>query len=145
MERNTEEDAQLLWQREKHQIHETLRKQKEQMMEDKKWLKKEERLLVGNRASFTFVNPLFVSLSSSGSECSVAVKATWNEAPLNNTNLLVHPKSPTSLKLNVPLITVPKRGSISLLYEMNLPVSFQDPMGLEDTANPEVGVLLYRV
>ncbi|XP_035766344.1 protein tyrosine kinase 2 beta, b [Neolamprologus brichardi] len=45
VERNTGEDAQLLWQREKHQIHETLRKQKEQMMEDKKWLKKEERLL----------------------------------------------------------------------------------------------------
>uniref|UniRef100_A0A3Q4I4L9 non-specific protein-tyrosine kinase n=1 Tax=Neolamprologus brichardi TaxID=32507 RepID=A0A3Q4I4L9_NEOBR len=68
VERNTGEDAQLLWQREKHQIHETLRKQKEQMMEDKKWLKKEERLLVGNRASFTFVKPLPVSLSSSGSE-----------------------------------------------------------------------------
>uniref|UniRef100_A0A3B4FLC1 non-specific protein-tyrosine kinase n=1 Tax=Pundamilia nyererei TaxID=303518 RepID=A0A3B4FLC1_9CICH len=61
VERNTEEDAQLLWQREKHQIHETLRKQKEQMMEDKKWLKKEERLLVGNRASFTFVKSLSVS------------------------------------------------------------------------------------
>uniref|UniRef100_A0AAX7SZD9 non-specific protein-tyrosine kinase n=1 Tax=Astatotilapia calliptera TaxID=8154 RepID=A0AAX7SZD9_ASTCA len=74
VERNTEEDAQLLWQREKHQIHETLRKQKEQMMEDKKWLKKEERLLVGNRASFTFVKPLSVSLSSSGSECTVPEK-----------------------------------------------------------------------
>lgn len=45
VERNTGEDSQLLWQREKHQIHETLRKQKEQMMEDKKWLKQEERLL----------------------------------------------------------------------------------------------------
>uniref|UniRef100_A0A669CCI0 non-specific protein-tyrosine kinase n=1 Tax=Oreochromis niloticus TaxID=8128 RepID=A0A669CCI0_ORENI len=65
VERNTGEDSQLLWQREKHQIHETLRKQKEQMMEDKKWLKQEERLLVGNRASFTFVKPLSVSLSPS--------------------------------------------------------------------------------
>uniref|UniRef100_A0A3Q2WRC2 non-specific protein-tyrosine kinase n=1 Tax=Haplochromis burtoni TaxID=8153 RepID=A0A3Q2WRC2_HAPBU len=74
VERNTGEDAQLLWQREKHQIHETLRKQKEQMMEDKKWLKKEERLLVGNRASFTFVKPLYVSLPSSGSECTVPEK-----------------------------------------------------------------------
>uniref|UniRef100_A0A669E6C3 non-specific protein-tyrosine kinase n=1 Tax=Oreochromis niloticus TaxID=8128 RepID=A0A669E6C3_ORENI len=74
VERNTGEDSQLLWQREKHQIHETLRKQKEQMMEDKKWLKQEERLLVGNRASFTFVKPLSVSLSPSGSECTVPEK-----------------------------------------------------------------------
>ncbi|XP_030576981.1 protein tyrosine kinase 2 beta, b isoform X2 [Archocentrus centrarchus] len=45
VEPNSREDAQRLWQREKQQIHETLRQQKEQMMEDKKWLKKEERLL----------------------------------------------------------------------------------------------------
>uniref|UniRef100_A0A8C4ESM8 non-specific protein-tyrosine kinase n=1 Tax=Dicentrarchus labrax TaxID=13489 RepID=A0A8C4ESM8_DICLA len=58
-----EEDAQRLWQRERHHMQDTLRQQKEQMMEDKKWLEKEERLLVGNRASLTFVNPLSVSLS----------------------------------------------------------------------------------
>uniref|UniRef100_A0A8C4GPK6 non-specific protein-tyrosine kinase n=1 Tax=Dicentrarchus labrax TaxID=13489 RepID=A0A8C4GPK6_DICLA len=60
---NSREDAQRLWQRERHHMQDTLRQQKEQMMEDKKWLEKEERLLVGNRASLTFVNPLSVSLS----------------------------------------------------------------------------------
>uniref|UniRef100_A0A8C4ESY5 non-specific protein-tyrosine kinase n=1 Tax=Dicentrarchus labrax TaxID=13489 RepID=A0A8C4ESY5_DICLA len=55
---NSREDAQRLWQRERHHMQDTLRQQKEQMMEDKKWLEKEERLLVGNRASLTFVNPL---------------------------------------------------------------------------------------
>ncbi|XP_070781758.1 protein tyrosine kinase 2 beta, b isoform X3 [Enoplosus armatus] len=42
---NSREDAQRLWQRERHQMQDTLRQQKEQMMEDKKWLEKEERLL----------------------------------------------------------------------------------------------------
>ncbi|XP_045900804.1 protein tyrosine kinase 2 beta, b [Micropterus dolomieu] len=45
MEPNSKEDAQLLWQRERHNMQDTLRQQKEQMMEDKKWLEKEERLL----------------------------------------------------------------------------------------------------
>uniref|UniRef100_A0A8C4EXA9 non-specific protein-tyrosine kinase n=1 Tax=Dicentrarchus labrax TaxID=13489 RepID=A0A8C4EXA9_DICLA len=63
VEANSREDAQRLWQRERHHMQDTLRQQKEQMMEDKKWLEKEERLLVGNRASLTFVNPLSVSLS----------------------------------------------------------------------------------
>ncbi|XP_043962290.1 protein tyrosine kinase 2 beta, b isoform X2 [Gambusia affinis] len=44
-EPNIREDAQRLWQRERQHVQETLRLQKEQMMEDKKWLEKEERLL----------------------------------------------------------------------------------------------------
>uniref|UniRef100_A0A8C5E6W2 non-specific protein-tyrosine kinase n=1 Tax=Gouania willdenowi TaxID=441366 RepID=A0A8C5E6W2_GOUWI len=62
LEPNSREDAQRLWQRERHHMQDTLRRQKEQMMEDEKWLEKEERLLVGNRASLTFVHPLSVSL-----------------------------------------------------------------------------------
>uniref|UniRef100_A0A673BTI8 non-specific protein-tyrosine kinase n=1 Tax=Sphaeramia orbicularis TaxID=375764 RepID=A0A673BTI8_9TELE len=62
MDSNSREDAQRLWQRERHHLQDTLRQQKEQMMEDKKWLEKEEKLLVGNRASFTLTNPLSVSL-----------------------------------------------------------------------------------
>uniref|UniRef100_A0A671V5G9 non-specific protein-tyrosine kinase n=1 Tax=Sparus aurata TaxID=8175 RepID=A0A671V5G9_SPAAU len=60
---NSKEDAQRLWQRERQHMQDTLRQQKEQMMEDKKWLAKEERLLVGSRASLTFVKTLSVSLS----------------------------------------------------------------------------------
>ncbi|XP_014324693.1 protein-tyrosine kinase 2-beta isoform X2 [Xiphophorus maculatus] len=45
MEPNNKEDAQRLWQRERQHMQETMRLQKEQMMEDKKWLQKEERLL----------------------------------------------------------------------------------------------------
>ncbi|XP_044025503.1 protein tyrosine kinase 2 beta, b isoform X2 [Siniperca chuatsi] len=45
LEPNSKEDAQRLWQKERHHMQDTLRQQKEQMMEDKKWLKKEERLL----------------------------------------------------------------------------------------------------
>ncbi|XP_017157797.1 protein tyrosine kinase 2 beta, b isoform X2 [Poecilia reticulata] len=45
MEPNSREDAQRLWQRERQYMQETLRIQKEQMMEDKKWLQEEERLL----------------------------------------------------------------------------------------------------
>uniref|UniRef100_A0A3B5AZU1 non-specific protein-tyrosine kinase n=1 Tax=Stegastes partitus TaxID=144197 RepID=A0A3B5AZU1_9TELE len=58
MEANSREDAQRLWHTERRHMQDTLRQQKEQMMEDEKWLEKEERLLVGNRASLTFVNPL---------------------------------------------------------------------------------------
>uniref|UniRef100_A0A671VAW4 non-specific protein-tyrosine kinase n=1 Tax=Sparus aurata TaxID=8175 RepID=A0A671VAW4_SPAAU len=47
VEANSKEDAQRLWQRERQHMQDTLRQQKEQMMEDKKWLAKEERLLVG--------------------------------------------------------------------------------------------------
>uniref|UniRef100_A0A3Q4BKB8 non-specific protein-tyrosine kinase n=1 Tax=Mola mola TaxID=94237 RepID=A0A3Q4BKB8_MOLML len=64
LEANSREDAQRLWQRERQQMQETLRQQKEQMMEDKMWLEKEERLLVGSRASLTVVDPLSVSLSA---------------------------------------------------------------------------------
>ncbi|KAM9704204.1 protein tyrosine kinase 2 beta, b isoform 1-T2 [Menidia menidia] len=42
---NTMEDAQRLWQRERQYMQDTLRQQKEQMVEDKKWLAQEERLL----------------------------------------------------------------------------------------------------
>uniref|UniRef100_A0AAQ4S8V2 non-specific protein-tyrosine kinase n=1 Tax=Gasterosteus aculeatus aculeatus TaxID=481459 RepID=A0AAQ4S8V2_GASAC len=59
---NVMEDATRLWQEERQQMQNTLRRQKEQMMEDKKWLAKEERLLVGSRASLAFVNPLPVAL-----------------------------------------------------------------------------------
>uniref|UniRef100_A0A672GNI3 non-specific protein-tyrosine kinase n=1 Tax=Salarias fasciatus TaxID=181472 RepID=A0A672GNI3_SALFA len=51
LESNSREDAQRMWQRERHHMQDTLRRQKEQMMEDEKWLEKKERLLVGNRAS----------------------------------------------------------------------------------------------
>uniref|UniRef100_A0A8C5E8G7 non-specific protein-tyrosine kinase n=1 Tax=Gouania willdenowi TaxID=441366 RepID=A0A8C5E8G7_GOUWI len=68
LEPNSREDAQRLWQRERHHMQDTLRRQKEQMMEDEKWLEKEERLLVGNRASLTFVHPLSVSLCPPGRE-----------------------------------------------------------------------------
>nr|XP_057912234.1 protein tyrosine kinase 2 beta, b isoform X2 [Doryrhamphus excisus] len=45
LEPNSREDAQRLWQRERQQMHATLRRQKQQMAEDEKWLEKEERLL----------------------------------------------------------------------------------------------------
>ncbi|XP_030261263.1 protein tyrosine kinase 2 beta, b isoform X1 [Sparus aurata] len=134
VEANSKEDAQRLWQRERQHMQDTLRQQKEQMMEDKKWLAKEERLLVGSRASLTFVKTLSVSLCPS--EFNVALEATLNEASFDNINPLVHSRLPASLKLNVPIVTVPKKGSTSISYKMNLPVLLQDPMGLEDHANP---------
>ncbi|XP_029965730.1 protein tyrosine kinase 2 beta, b isoform X2 [Salarias fasciatus] len=45
LESNSREDAQRMWQRERHHMQDTLRRQKEQMMEDEKWLEKKERLL----------------------------------------------------------------------------------------------------
>ncbi|XP_008288605.1 protein tyrosine kinase 2 beta, b [Stegastes partitus] len=45
MEANSREDAQRLWHTERRHMQDTLRQQKEQMMEDEKWLEKEERLL----------------------------------------------------------------------------------------------------
>uniref|UniRef100_A0A7N6B384 non-specific protein-tyrosine kinase n=1 Tax=Anabas testudineus TaxID=64144 RepID=A0A7N6B384_ANATE len=65
---NSWEDAQRLWQREKQNLQETLRQQKAEMMEDEKWLKNEKKLLVGNRTSLTFVNPISVSLCSPAPE-----------------------------------------------------------------------------
>lgn len=41
----SKEDAQRLWQVEKDRMQDTLKMQKEQMVEDTKWLKKEEKLL----------------------------------------------------------------------------------------------------
>uniref|UniRef100_A0A8D3BP39 non-specific protein-tyrosine kinase n=1 Tax=Scophthalmus maximus TaxID=52904 RepID=A0A8D3BP39_SCOMX len=62
LEPNSREDAQRLWQREKQKRQDTIRQQKAEMMEDNVWLQKEEKLLVGNRASLSFFNPLSVSL-----------------------------------------------------------------------------------
>ncbi|XP_075940638.1 protein tyrosine kinase 2 beta, b isoform X1 [Anarhichas minor] len=45
VEANSREEATRLWQKERQHMQNTLRRQKEQMMEDKKWLEKEERLL----------------------------------------------------------------------------------------------------
>uniref|UniRef100_A0A665UT10 non-specific protein-tyrosine kinase n=1 Tax=Echeneis naucrates TaxID=173247 RepID=A0A665UT10_ECHNA len=73
VEPNTREDAQRLWQREKQNMQDTLRRQKAQMMEDNKWLQKKEKLLVGKRASLTSVNPLSVSLCPLGPEITVAL------------------------------------------------------------------------
>ena len=56
MEPSSKEDAQRLWQMERERMQETMRQQKQQMMEDNKWLTKEERLLVGNITS-TFTPP----------------------------------------------------------------------------------------
>ncbi|XP_022623075.1 protein-tyrosine kinase 2-beta-like isoform X2 [Seriola dumerili] len=136
VEPNSKEDAQRLWQREKRNMQDTLRQQKAQMMEDNKWLQKKEKLLVGNRASLTFVKPFSVSLCALAPEINVALEATLSEASLNNTDPPVRSRRPASLKLNVPLITVPKRGSTSIFYKMNLPVLLQDPMGPEDPASP---------
>lgn len=115
------------------------------MKEDKKWLEKEERLLVGSRASLTLVNPLTVSLCTPPFKCNVALEATLSKASLNNFNLLVHSRRPASLKLNVPLITIPKRGSTSIFYKMNLPVLLQDPMGPEEAVGPVVSVNIYNL
>uniref|UniRef100_A0A7N5ZRH8 non-specific protein-tyrosine kinase n=1 Tax=Anabas testudineus TaxID=64144 RepID=A0A7N5ZRH8_ANATE len=101
---NSWEDAQRLWQREKQNLQETLRQQKAEMMEDEKWLKNEKKLLVGNRTSLTFVNPISVSLCSPAPEFSVTV-TTWNEALLNNIIPLVHSQHPANLKMNIPLVT----------------------------------------
>ncbi|XP_038818439.1 protein-tyrosine kinase 2-beta-like isoform X1 [Salvelinus namaycush] len=45
VEPSSKEDAQRLWQMERQRMQETMRQQKQQMMEDNKWLTKEERLL----------------------------------------------------------------------------------------------------
>lgn len=107
------------------------------MMADKKWLEKEERLLVRNR-------PFSVSLCPPASDFNVALKATLNEASLKNINPRFRSRRPASLNLNVPLITVPKRGSRSIFYKMNVPVFLQDPMGPEDPTSPVVGVRICK-
>lgn len=45
MEPSSREDVQRMWQQEKQHMQDTLRRQKEEMVEDKKWLEKEEKLL----------------------------------------------------------------------------------------------------
>lgn len=140
VEANSREDAQRLWQRERQQMQDTLRRQKAQMMEDEKWLEKEERLLVGTRASFTHVEPLCVSLCPPASKFNVALEATLNGPSANGSGALARPRRAASLKFNVPLVAAPKRGSTSIFYKMNLPVFLQDPMGPEEAAGPTVGV-----
>ncbi|KTG35379.1 hypothetical protein cypCar_00024088 [Cyprinus carpio] len=46
LEPNSKEDAQLLWEMERQCMQDTLRRQKQEMLEDNKWLEKEERLLM---------------------------------------------------------------------------------------------------
>uniref|UniRef100_A0A8C1BRV2 non-specific protein-tyrosine kinase n=1 Tax=Cyprinus carpio carpio TaxID=630221 RepID=A0A8C1BRV2_CYPCA len=48
LEPNSKEDAQLLWEMERQCMQDTLRRQKQEMLEDNKWLEKEERLLVSH-------------------------------------------------------------------------------------------------
>lgn len=133
MEASSREDAQRLWQRERQQMQETLRRQKEQMMEDKKWLAEEERLLVGSRASFTAVSPLCVSVCPLASTISIALEAALSGESSSQPAAL--------LKLNPPPIAAaPTRGSVCVLYNVNLPVLLQDPMGSEENVGPAVGV-----
>uniref|UniRef100_A0A8C1GPF2 non-specific protein-tyrosine kinase n=1 Tax=Cyprinus carpio TaxID=7962 RepID=A0A8C1GPF2_CYPCA len=46
LEPNSKEDAQRLWEMERQCVQETLRRQKQEMLEDNKWLEKEEKLLI---------------------------------------------------------------------------------------------------
>ncbi|XP_049613933.1 protein tyrosine kinase 2 beta, b isoform X1 [Syngnathus scovelli] len=113
VEPNSREDAQLLWQMERQQMRDTLQRQKAQMEADKMWLKNEERLLVGNTASLAFVKSLTVSTGPP-------------PVPLDRRGRSV------SHKIDVPLLSVPQQGSMSVCYKMNLPVLLQDPMGAEE-------------
>ncbi|XP_072298154.1 protein tyrosine kinase 2 beta, b isoform X3 [Eucyclogobius newberryi] len=124
-----------LWQRDRLTMQDTLRRQKEEMMEDKKWLAKEEKLLVGNRASLGFDNPLSVSLNPRP-EFAVALAATLKPTALHSVSPPAHSRRPSSLTLNAPLITMSNRGSMCILYKMNLAVSLQDPMGPEEAVGP---------
>ncbi|KAL0169581.1 hypothetical protein M9458_034177, partial [Cirrhinus mrigala] len=45
LEPNSKEDAQRLWEMERQRVQETLKRQKQEMLEDNKWLEKEEKLL----------------------------------------------------------------------------------------------------
>ncbi|XP_067223779.1 protein-tyrosine kinase 2-beta isoform X6 [Chanodichthys erythropterus] len=45
LEPSSKEDAQRLWELERQRVQETLRRQKQEMLEDNKWLEKEEKLL----------------------------------------------------------------------------------------------------
>uniref|UniRef100_A0A8C7DHT5 non-specific protein-tyrosine kinase n=1 Tax=Oncorhynchus kisutch TaxID=8019 RepID=A0A8C7DHT5_ONCKI len=69
VEPSSKEDAQRLWQMERERMQETMRHQKQQMMEDNKWLTKEERLLVGN------IPPTFKPLDLAGPTAQVAPTA----------------------------------------------------------------------
>lgn len=138
-EPSSREDVSSMWQQERQHMQNTLRRQKEQMREDKKWLEKEERLLVGNGASLTSVAPLSASLCPP-TRLNVALEATWSRPSSNNINPLVHARRPVSFELNVPLMSFPKGGSMSILCRMNLPVLLQDPTGPEVAAGPAVSV-----
>uniref|UniRef100_A0A672TEY8 non-specific protein-tyrosine kinase n=1 Tax=Sinocyclocheilus grahami TaxID=75366 RepID=A0A672TEY8_SINGR len=60
LEPNSKEDAQRLWEMERQCVQETLRRQKQEMLEDNKWLEKEEKLLVSHHCLLT----LFLSAPS---------------------------------------------------------------------------------
>lgn len=121
-------------------MQETLRRQKEQMLEDNKWLAEEERLLVGSRASLATVDRLCVSVRPPASSVGAALEATPIRASLGYFQLPDRSRCRAVLKLNAPPITVPKRGSVSIFYKVNLPVLLQDPMGSEENISPVVGV-----
>lgn len=121
-------------------MQETLRRQKEQMMEDNKWLANEERLLVGSRASLTTLSPLCVSVCPTASTFRAALGATPSGESLSHFQPPDRSRCRAVLKLNAPPITVPKRGSMSVFYKVNLPVLLQDPMGSEENISPLVGV-----
>lgn len=125
-EPNGRQDAQRLWQMERQQLRDTIRRQKAQMAADKMWLEKEERLLVGNTASLVFVNTLAVSARPP------------RRVPVGGVPLARRGRS-ARLKIDVPLLSVPKRGSVSVCYQINLPVLLQDPVGPDETPPPAVG------
>lgn len=140
VEATSKEDAQRLWQRERRQLQETLQRQKEQMMEDNEWLAKEERLLVGSRASLTTLSPLCVSVCPTASTFSAAQGDAPSGESLSHFQLPDRSRCRAVLKLNAPQIAVPKRGSMSIFYKVNLPVLLQDPMGSEENVSQLVGV-----
>ncbi|CAL8312969.1 unnamed protein product [Lota lota] len=95
VEANSKEEAQRLWQLERDHMHDTLRRQKREMVEDEEWLEKEERLLVGNG-----VDRLSRSLCLLPPPPSVA--RDQNPTPS---------RRPASLTLSDPPAAAPLRGS----------------------------------
>uniref|UniRef100_A0A674B8Z6 non-specific protein-tyrosine kinase n=1 Tax=Salmo trutta TaxID=8032 RepID=A0A674B8Z6_SALTR len=83
VEPSSKEDAQRLWQMERQRMQETMRHQKQQMMEDNKWLTKEERLLVGNipptfkPLDLVHLNQVVVLLGGEPSPPTFAPSTSW--------------------------------------------------------------------
>uniref|UniRef100_A0A8C6MGY4 non-specific protein-tyrosine kinase n=1 Tax=Nothobranchius furzeri TaxID=105023 RepID=A0A8C6MGY4_NOTFU len=80
VDQNSIEDTQRMWQRERLYMQDTIRQQKEQMAEDKKWLAKEEKLLVRNGIIY-FVTPPFVSLCPSAHQFNKPPRLKAQAAP----------------------------------------------------------------